>query len=323
MTPIRGRTPQTPLTTPPTHVDRTVQRPAGGVDGIANILVTVLPLLLLGLAARLAWGGALRWSDLVALAVTYLLTGVGVTVGFHRLLTHRSFETSAPMRAALAALGSAAVEGPVIEWVANHRKHHQFSDQPGDPHSPHVEHGPGWRGALAGLFHAHVGWIFNGDDMASEERYAKDLLRDPVVRFIDRTFVLWALAGLAFPFGLGVALSGSIAGGLTALLWGGAVRLFLLHHATFSINSLCHFFGSRRFRTDDESRNVSWLALPTLGEAWHNNHHAFPTSARHGLRWWQLDPSAWLIGALERVGLVWSVVVISPERELSKVANRD
>jgi stearoyl-CoA desaturase (delta-9 desaturase) len=289
-------------------------------DRIANVAVTVLPVLFVGFAARLAWGGALRWPDLVVLAVTYLLTGIGVTVGFHRLLTHRSFKTSSLMRAALAAFGSAAIEGPAIEWVANHRKHHQFSDQPGDPHSPHVDHGTGWRGALGGLYYAHVGWIFKGDGLANRERYAKDLLSDPVVRFIDRTFLLWVLAGLAFPFGLGVALSGSIAGGLTGLLWGGAVRLFLLHHATFSINSLCHFFGSQRFGTDDQSRNLFWLALPTLGEAWHNNHHAFPTSARHGLRWWQLDPSAWLIGALERVGLVWDVVRVSPDRELSKVA---
>ncbi|MCW3031186.1 MAG: acyl-CoA desaturase [Solirubrobacterales bacterium] len=289
-------------------------------DRVANVLVTVLPVLLVGLAAERAWGGALHWPDLVVLAVTYLLTGIGVTVGFHRLLTHRSFKTSSLMRGALAALGSAAVEGPVIEWVANHRKHHQFSDQPGDPHSPHVEHGTGWRGAVRGLYHAHVGWILKGDDVASEQRYARDLLGDPVVRFVDRTFALWLLAGLAFPFGLGVALSGSVAGGLTGLLWGGAVRLFLLHHATFSINSLCHFFGSQRFRTDDQSRNLFWLALPTLGEAWHNNHHAFPTSARHGLRWWQLDPSAWLIGVLERTGLVWDVVRVSPGRELSRAA---
>jgi stearoyl-CoA desaturase (delta-9 desaturase) len=287
-------------------------------DRVANLVVTVVPVGLVGMAAWLAWGGTLHWADLVVLAVTYLLAGMGVTVGFHRLLTHRSFKTSRPMRALLAALGSAAIEGPVIEWVANHRKHHQFSDQPGDPHSPHVERGSGWRGALGGLFHAHVGWILGGQGMASEERYAKDLLDDPVVRFIDRTFPAWALAGLAFPFCLGVVLTGSIAGGLTGLLWGGAVRLFLVHHATFSINSLCHFFGRRRFMTGDESRNLFWLALPTLGEAWHNNHHAFPTSARHGLRWWQLDPSAWLIALLQRVGLVWDVVRISPARQTSK-----
>jgi len=293
------------------------------VDRVANIVVTVVPLGLVAWAAWLAWGGALRWPDLVALAVTYLLTGFGITVGFHRLLTHRSFKTSSALRGLLAALGSAAVEGPVIEWVSNHRKHHQFSDQPGDPHSPHVDHGHGWRGALRGLFHAHVGWIFNGEALADETRYGKDLLADPVIRFVDRMFIVWVLAGLAFPFALGYALSGTLAGALTALLWGGAVRMFLLHHATFSINSLCHYFGRRGFATEDESRNVSWLAIPTLGEAWHNNHHAFPTSARHGLRWWQIDPSAWLIAGLQRLGLVWDVIQISPDRQLAKLAGRD
>jgi stearoyl-CoA desaturase (Delta-9 desaturase) len=290
------------------------------VDRVANVVVTVVPVGLVGVAAWLTWGGALSWPDVVVFTVTYLLTGMGITVGFHRLFTHRSFKTSAPMRGLFAALGSAAVEGPVIEWVANHRKHHQFSDQPGDPHSPHVDHGGGWRGALGGLFHAHVGWLFDDQPMADEERYAKDLLADPVVRFIDRTFLLWVLVGLAFPFALGYVLTGTLVGGLTGLLWGGAVRMFFLHHATFSINSLCHFFGRRRFVTDDESRNLVWLALPTMGEAWHNNHHAFPTSARHGLRWWQLDPSAWLILALEHLGVVWDVVRISPEREAAKLA---
>jgi stearoyl-CoA desaturase (Delta-9 desaturase) len=290
------------------------------IDQVANVAVMVVPLGLVALAAWRAWGGALRWPDLVALAVTYVLTGLGITVGFHRLLTHRSFKTSPALRALFAALGSAAVEGPVIEWVANHRKHHQFSDEPGDPHSPHVDHASGWRGAFGGLFHAHVGWILGGDALANEQRYAKDLLADPVVRFVDRTFVLWVALGLAFPFGLGYALTGSLAGALPALLWGGAVRMFLLHHATFSINSLCHFFGRRSYVTGDQSRNLLWLALPTLGEAWHNNHHAFPTSARHGLRWWQLDPSAWLIAGLERAGLVWDVIYIAPERQLAKLA---
>jgi len=285
------------------------------VDRVANLLATTVPVALVGLAAWRAWGGALRWPDLVVLAVTYTLTGLGVTVGFHRLLTHRSFKTSPAMRALLAVLGSAAVEGPVIEWVANHRKHHRFSDQAGDPHSPHVERGAGWRGALAGLYHAHVGWIVRGEGLAGRERYAPDLQADPVVAFVDRTFVVWVLAGLAFPFALGLALTGSLIGGLTGLLWGGAVRMFFLHHATFSINSLCHFFGRRAFATGDESRNLYWLALPTFGEAWHNNHHAFPTSARHGLRWWQLDPSAWAIAGLERVGLAWDVVRVAPERQ--------
>lgn len=270
---------------------------------------------LVAFAGWRAWGGALRWSDLVVLAVTYLATGLGVTVGFHRLLTHRSFRTTAPVRALLAVLGSAAVQGPVIEWVANHRKHHRFSDRSGDPHSPHVGHAGGFRGALAGLYHAHVGWILRGDALADRERYAKDLLADPAISFVDRTFLVWVLLGMALPFALGVVIGGTLWAGLTALLWGGAVRMFLLHHATFSINSLCHFFGRRRFATADESRNLPWLALPTLGEAWHNNHHAFPTSARHGLRWWQVDPSGWLIEAMRRVGLAWDVVRVSDERE--------
>jgi stearoyl-CoA desaturase (delta-9 desaturase) len=250
----------------------------------------------------------------------YVAVGLGVTVGFHRLLTHRSFRTHAWLRLALAALGSAAVEGPVIEWVANHRKHHRFSDEEGDPHSPHVSHGDGLGGAARGLLHAHLGWVFAfaGAGVASEQRYAKDLLEDDAVRFVDSTFLLWVIAGLAVPFGLGVALTGSLIGGLTGMLWGGAVRIFLVHHATFSINSLCHYFGRQPYMTSDESRNLAWLALLTLGESWHNNHHAFPASARHGLGRHQLDPSALVIAALERLGLAWDVVQIRPEREVAK-----
>ncbi|HXB65993.1 MAG TPA: fatty acid desaturase [Solirubrobacteraceae bacterium] len=291
------------------------------VDRLANIVVTIVPVVFLGLAIWLAWGGALRWQDLVVLAISYIVTGVGITVGFHRLFTHRSFKTSRPLRALFAVLGSAAVEGPLIEWVSTHRKHHRFSDLAGDPHSPHTDHGVGWRGALRGLYHAHVGWMFRGADRASAERYAKDLLADPMIRVVDRTFLLWVVLGLAFPFGLGVALTGSVVGGLTGMLWGGAVRIVFLHHATFSINSLCHFFGRRRFVTGDYSRNLAWLALPTFGEAWHNNHHAFPTSAHHGLTRWQLDPGGWLIDGLERVGLAWDIVRISTGVQQAKLAS--
>jgi stearoyl-CoA desaturase (delta-9 desaturase) len=289
------------------------------LDRLANIVVTVVPLVLLGVAIWLAWGGALHWQDLVVLVVSYILTVVGVTVGYHRLFTHRSFKTSQPLRALLAVLGSAAVQGPVIEWVSTHRKHHAFTDLPGDPHSPNVDCVTGFRGAIKGLFHAHIGWMFRGIDRANPARYAKDLLADPVIRLVDRAFLLWALLGLAFPFGLGVALTGSIIGGLTGLLWGGAVRILFLHHATFSINSLCHFFGRRRFNTGDESRNLAWLALPTFGEAWHNNHHAFPTSAHHGLTRWQLDPGGWLINAFERLGLAWDVIRIAPSAQQAKL----
>jgi stearoyl-CoA desaturase (Delta-9 desaturase) len=287
-------------------------------DRIVRTLVFVVPPAALGVGGWLAWGGSLHWQDLLVLAVTYTLTGLGITVGYHRLFTHRSFKTTRSVRVLLAVLGSMAVEGPVLEWVATHRKHHRFSDHPGDPHSPHVDHAPGWRGSLRGLWHAHVGWMFRGKDMANPARYAKDLLADRDLRFISRAFPLWVLVGLAVPFGLGVALTGSIVGGLTGLLWGGAVRIFLLHHATFSINSLCHSFGRRPFTTRDQSRNLAWLAPLAFGEAWHNNHHAFPTSARHGLSRWELDPGAWLIAALERTHLAWDVVRISPARQQAK-----
>jgi stearoyl-CoA desaturase (delta-9 desaturase) len=287
------------------------------VDRVANIVAMTVPLGLLVFAAWRAWGGAMRSSDLIVLGITYTLTGLGVTVGFHRLFTHRSFKTGPSLRFLLAALGSAAIEGPLIEWVSNHRKHHQFSDEAGDPHSPH-HHGSGIRGALRGLLHAHFGWILGGGAIATPERYAKDLLADPVARFVDRSFIVWLVAGLALPFALGAALTGTLAGALTGLLWGGAVRIFLLHHATFSINSLCHYFGRRPYVTGDQSRNLAWLSLPTLGEAWHNNHHAFPTSARHGQGRWQLDPSWWVIRGLARCGLVWDVVGVSPSRRLAK-----
>jgi stearoyl-CoA desaturase (Delta-9 desaturase) len=280
--------------------------------------ITVLPFLLLGLAGWQVWNELLHWHDLVVFAIVYMLTGLGVTVGFHRHLTHRSFKTSSALRGTLAALGSAAIEGPVISWVADHRKHHAFADEEGDPHSPHVGHGGGLRGTVRGLFHAHMGWLFIHTQRGSKVRYARDLLADPVIRFVDRTFLLWVIAGLAVPFGLGWALGGTLTAGLTGLLWGGGVRMFVVHHVTYSINSLCHVFGRRPFDTDDESRNLAWLALPTFGEAWHNNHHAFPTSAFHGLRRWQLDPSALVIRALERLGLVWDVVRVPPERQAAR-----
>jgi stearoyl-CoA desaturase (delta-9 desaturase) len=287
-------------------------------ERIVRAAIIAVPLAAIGAAGWLAWGGSLHWQDLLVLAIVYSLTGAGITVGYHRLFTHRSFKTSRVLRVLFAVLGSMAVEGSVVEWVATHRRHHDFSDQPGDPHSPHDEHAPGWRGALGGLVHAHVGWMFRGKDMANPARYARDLLSDRDLRVIGRTFPLWVVVGLALPFGLGVALTGSLVGGLTGLLWGGVVRIFLLHHATFSINSLCHFFGRSPFGTGDESRNLAWLAPITFGEAWHNNHHAFPTSARHGLGRGQVDPGAWLITALERSHLAWDVVRISPERQQAK-----
>jgi stearoyl-CoA desaturase (Delta-9 desaturase) len=283
------------------------------LDRIILTIVTALPIIALVIAGWQLWEQALHVSDLIVFAIVYPLTGLGITVGFHRHLTHRSFKAKKPVRAALAILGSAAVEGPVISWVADHRKHHAFSDEAGDPHSPHVTPDGRTRagrlsGALRGLGHAHLGWLYDHSARGLKTRYAPDLLKDPLIRFVDRTFLVWVFAGLAVPFGLGWAIGGSLHSALTGLLWGGAVRMFVLHHVTYSINSLCHFFGRRAYETEDESRNLAWLAPLSLGEAWHNNHHAFPTSARHGLGRFQLDISAGVIHVLEKLGLAWDVV---------------
>jgi stearoyl-CoA desaturase (delta-9 desaturase) len=289
-------------------------------DRLITGLVTALPILALGFVAWQLWDEALRWSDLIVFVVLYVSFGLGVTVGFHRLFTHRGFETTRQLRFVFAVLGSAAIEGPVIAWVADHRKHHAFADKEGDPHSPHVGHGAGLGGAVRGLAYAHVGWLFIHTQRGAKRRYAPDLLADPIVRFVDRTFLLWVALGLAVAFGLGVAIGHSLRAGVTGLLWGGGVRMLVLHHVSYSVNSLCHFFGRRRFETDDESRNLPWLALPSLGEAWHNNHHAFPTSAAHGLRRFEVDPSALVIRGLEKLGLAWNVVRVSAERQAVKAA---
>jgi len=277
------------------------------LDRTLTGLVTVLPFIGLGVAGWQLWNSWLHWYDLVAFLAVYIPTGLGITVGFHRLFTHRSFKTGPITRGVLAALGSAAIEGPVISWVADHRKHHAFSDEEGDPHSPHVDHA-----GLRGLFHAHMGWLFVHDQRALKTRYAPDLLADPVVSFVNRTFVLWVITGFVVPFTIGYVLGGTLVGALTSLLWGGLIRMFVLHHVTYSINSLCHVFGRRDFETGDESRNLAWLAIPSFGESWHNNHHAFPTSSVHGLKWWQVDLSSMVIRTMEKLGLAWDVVRFSP-----------
>jgi stearoyl-CoA desaturase (delta-9 desaturase) len=277
------------------------------LDRTLTGLITVLPFIGLGVAVWQLWNSWLHWYDIVAFLAVYIPTGLGITVGFHRLFTHRSFKTGPVTRGVLAALGSAAIEGPIISWVADHRKHHAFSDEEGDPHSPHVDHG-----GLRGLFHAHMGWLFVHDQRALKTRYAPDLIADPVVSFVNRTFLLWVFAGFVLPFTIGFILGGTLVAALTSLLWGGLIRIFCLHHVTYSINSLCHVFGRRDFETGDESRNLAWLAIPSFGESWHNNHHAFPTSSVHGLKWWQVDLSSMVIRAMEKLGLAWDVVRFSP-----------
>jgi stearoyl-CoA desaturase (Delta-9 desaturase) len=285
-----------------------------------NLVAVILPFVAFVAAIAVFWGRWVDASDLIAFAVMYVIAGFGVTVGFHRLLTHRSFQTYKPVEYAFAAAGSMAVQGPVIDWVADHRKHHAHADEEGDPHSPHVDFEDGWRGALRGLFHAHMGWLFVTQGQARRRKYAPDLLEDRGMRALSRGFPLLVLLGLAIPFAIGLALNQTLAAGLSALLWGGLVRIFLQHHITWSINSVCHFFGRRRFDIEDHSTNVFWLALLSFGESWHHNHHAFPRSARHGLRWWEIDISALLIGALERLGLAWNVTRISLERQRAKLA---
>jgi stearoyl-CoA desaturase (delta-9 desaturase) len=286
-----------------------------------NVAAVVIPFLGLFAAGALLWNSLLGPLDLAIFAVMYLLTGVGVTVGFHRLLTHRAFETHRFTRYLFAVLGSMALQGRVIDWVADHRKHHTFPDEEGDPHSPHIHDGSGLRGMVKGLWHAHVGWLFSTHGQASSRRYARDLVEDPTMRRINRAFPWLALTSLGLPMLLGFVISGGSAlAALTALVWAGLVRVFLVHHITWSINSICHFFGRRRFDTHDQSTNVFWLALPSLGEAWHHNHHAFPRSAFHGLRWYELDPSGWMILAMAKVGLAWDVVRVDADQQRQKLA---
>jgi stearoyl-CoA desaturase (Delta-9 desaturase) len=290
------------------------------VHRMLNLAGVLLPLLGFLAAVVLLWGTDLvGWTDLGLFALLYVVTGYGVTLGFHRLLTHRSFQTHRWVEYLLAATGSMAMQGPVMSWVADHRKHHAHTDQEGDPHSPHG-HGGGLRGAVTGLWYAHMGWLFEKSGQAEHARYARDLFDDRGMRFIHRAFPLWVLVGLAVPFAVGYAVDGTLGGAVTALVWGGAVRIFMLHHVTWSINSVCHFFGRRRFDVEDHSTNVFWLAPFSFGESWHHNHHAFPRSAMHGLRWWEVDPTAWLIRGMKRLKLAWNVIEITPERQAQKLA---
>jgi stearoyl-CoA desaturase (delta-9 desaturase) len=284
------------------------------------LLTTIVPPVGLVAAAVLLWERAVHPGDVGLLVLFYLACGLGITAGFHRLFAHRAFVARRGVKIALAVLGTMAGHGPAIAWVAHHRRHHAFADEPGDPHSPHLLGGTGRRAALRGLWFAHIAWRFRGDVEVEAFRYAADLLRDRDLRFVSRHFVAITLAGLLLPGLLGFALTGGPNGAASAIVWAGLVRMFLGHHVTYAVNSLGHFAGPRRFATGDESRNVWWLALPTLGDAWHNNHHAFPTSARHGLRPLELDLTGLAIGAFARLGLASEVVRIPSERLREKEA---
>jgi stearoyl-CoA desaturase (delta-9 desaturase) len=267
---------------------------------LITLVIVVGPALALGCAVPLLWGRAVNLTDIVMGVVLYLITGFGVTIGFHRLFTHGGFKSSRLLKIALAAFGSMAVEGSLTSWVATHRRHHMYSDGPGDPHSPHRygEHGIA---LLRGLAFSHVGWLFVSD-ASSAERYAPDILRDRDLRRIGKLFPLFALASLAIPFGIGYSLAGSWVGAVSALVWAGFVRLTVLHHVTWSVNSICHVFGRRTAEIKDRSTNVWILAILSLGESWHNIHHAHPSWARHGAQRGMVDPSARLIRIFELLG---------------------
>jgi stearoyl-CoA desaturase (Delta-9 desaturase) len=285
-------------------------------ERIANLAGVLLPFIGLLVAVVLLWNSWVDWFDLTLLAGMYLVTAAGVTVGFHRLLTHRAFRTSPRLEHGFAILGSLAVQGSVLDWVADHRKHHAHTDEEGDPHSPHVGHGSG----LAGLWHAHTGWLLETQGQADWKKYAKDLYEDPKMKAIGKRFPYIVLASLLIPTLIGFVAHGfTLEGALRGYIWGGLVRIFLVHHVTWSVNSICHFFGRRRFDIDDKSTNVAWLAIPSLGESWHHNHHAFPRSAAHGLKWYEVDPSALIITGMEKLGLATKVVRIAPERQEQKL----
>jgi stearoyl-CoA desaturase (Delta-9 desaturase) len=268
---------------------------------LLNLTAVILPFLGFAAVVFSLWGRGFSWIDCGLLLGMYALTAIGITVGYHRLFTHRAFEANRIVQFGLAVLGSMAVEGPLLKWVAVHRRHHQHSDTLEDPHSPH-EQGDGLVGVLRGLWHAHIGWFFE-PDAPNLSHYVKDLRQSRLLRTASSLFPLWVALGVLIPTALGGLLTGTWMGVVTGLLWGGLARIFLVHHVTWSINSICHLWGSQPYRTGDHSRNNFLFGVLGFGEGWHNNHHAFPTLARFGLRWWQIDLGYWFISTLVLLGL--------------------
>jgi stearoyl-CoA desaturase (Delta-9 desaturase) len=279
--------------------------PSSRLDRFLVGLFVAVPLLAVLVAVPLAWGWGLGWHDIVIAFVFYVVTGMGITMGFHRHFTHCSFKAARPLRVSLAIAGSLAIEGPVLVWVADHRRHHKYSDKEGDPHSP-WRFGNDWKALSKGFLYAHMGWMFN-PNRTSQQKFCPDLLADAPIRRVSKTFPLWVAVSLLAPALIGGLWSMSLAGALTAFFWASLVRICLLHHVTWSINSVCHTFGNEDFDVRDKSRNVAWLAIPSFGESWHNLHHSDPTCARHGALEGQIDISARAIWIAEKLGWAWDV----------------
>jgi stearoyl-CoA desaturase (Delta-9 desaturase) len=286
-------------------------------EQVALAAFILVPFIALIAAVPVAWGGWLGWVDVGIALFMYYFTLLGVTVGFHRLFTHKSFKPNRGVKIGLAIAGSMAVQGPVVRWVADHRKHHKFSDRDGDPHSP-WKYGESLRGLTKGLYHAHIGWLFD-EEQTPQRKYAPDLMKDKDIVAVSRHFWLWTVLSLALPLVLGGLITWSWQGALTAFFWGSLVRVALLHHVTWSINSICHAVGTRPFLSRDKSANVWWLAIPSGGESWHNLHHADPTCARHGVLRGQVDITARTIWILEKLGWVQDVRWPVKERIAAKL----
>ncbi|HET8605073.1 MAG TPA: acyl-CoA desaturase [Marmoricola sp.] len=306
------------MTPPPTTTAPDVVAPASGPDiatlgsdiqsrkeQVALGIFILVPFLAVVAAVPVAWGGWLSWTDVAIALVMYAITGHGITVGYHRLFTHKAFKPRRWLKNVLAVAGSMAIQGPVVRWVADHRKHHKFSDRDGDPHSP-WKYGNDLKALSKGFLHAHLMWLFD-TEQTPQRKYAPDLMKDRDIVRISRSFPLWVAVSLIAPAVAGGLITWSWQGAVTAFFWGSLVRVALLHHVTWSINSICHTIGDRPFVSRDKSANVWWLAIPSMGESWHNLHHADPTCARHGVLRGQLDTSARIIWALEKAGWVRDV----------------
>ncbi len=291
----------------PEHAIATVRPGTRTVSKALMLVAVIVPPIGLFSAMGLLWGVAFHTVDAVLLASLYVLCAFGITVGFHRYFTHKGFTAHPIVVATLGILGCMTMQGPITQWVTDHRKHHALSDRPGDPHSPHAGYATGRLRAVRGFLHAHVFWMFRNLGMERGREYGRDLYDDRLIRTIDRLYLLWVVLSLGLPFAVGYAVGGTLERGFEAFMWGGLLRIFLYQHATFSVNSVCHMFGRREYASRDESRNNWVVAALVFGEGWHNSHHAFPSSARHGLARWQVDPSWLVIRGLERIGLVRDV----------------